>query len=100
MVMIFTKKHPDQNALQRESFEQFDTELAADPEQKVALCDILQNVCEDLDIKMDYNLLPDDLLRLALPPGFDPETGSIDHYLPENWEPVDHLRRKATGPPE
>jgi hypothetical protein len=100
MVLIFTKKHPDQNALQHESNEQIDCELTADPEQKVALCDILETVCEDLDIKIDYNLLPNDLLRLALPPGFDPDTSSIDHLLPEDWQPVDHLRLKATGPPE
>jgi hypothetical protein len=84
MVTIFTAKHPDQTALQRRSSEQIDTELAADPEQTVALCAILETVCEDLGIKADYNLLPNDLLRLALPPASTPKPAASTTFSPKD----------------
>jgi hypothetical protein len=98
IIKIATEKHPDRNEIRREAEARLQEELQADPEQSATTRATLQVIIDDVGIEVDYHQLPDELLLPLLPPGF--ANGPIDHLLPPDWQPVDHIRLRAKGPPE
>jgi hypothetical protein len=98
IIKIALEKNPDRREIQREAEARLQEELQADPEQTLTTRQTLQTIIDDVGIEVDYHQLPDELLHPLLPPGF--ETMPIDHLVPPDWEPVDHLRLRARAPPE
>jgi hypothetical protein len=101
IIKIATEKSPDRRELQREAEAKLSEALQADPEQTATTAETLKTICEDVGIEINHHTLPTDLLITLLPPGVSPDD-PIDHLLPPDWAPVDHLRRarrEATGPP-
>jgi hypothetical protein len=97
IIKIALEKNPDRREIQREAEARLQEELQADPEQTLTTRQTLQTIIDDVGIEVDYHQLPDELLHPLLPPGF--ETMPIDHLVPPDWEPVDHLRLRARAPP-
>lgn len=82
---IALAKHPDRASLKRESNENLEAALAADPDQAVYLDLILDAICEHLGIDIDFDALPDDLIAAIIGP--DPSR----HAPPPNASPPNAL---------
>jgi hypothetical protein len=57
-----TENHPDRAALTRDIAARLDEYLAADPDQTIAPAQILDAICDEFDIDIDFATLPDEYL--------------------------------------
>ncbi len=63
-----TEKHPSRTIIRREALALADREIAADPEAEATAADILETLCEEIGLHIDYARLPDRTLDLICPP--------------------------------
>jgi hypothetical protein len=88
IIRISTVKHPDGAAIFREASARLDEHLAADPGQAVDPTDIIDALCDEFGIEIDFAQLPDALLYAFSGP---PPDCDID----QDFDPDPH----ATYPP-
>ena len=79
-----TRNHPNRATLARETATRLDAHLAADPDQTLAAVDILDALCDEFGIEIDFSTLPDKYLDVFC------ETANV---------PGDTPTPRATSPP-
>ena len=63
-----TEHHPDRTAFRREIAERLEEEIAADPEGEIHMGDMLDTICEDLGIEINWSKIHDEILEKLTAP--------------------------------
>ena len=78
-----TEHHPDRTAFRKEIAERIEEEIAADPDGEIHMGDMLDSICDDLDIEINWNKIHDAVLEKLTAPIQGGEAEPVPEPPPE-----------------